>query len=44
MASVVCLHVLNSGRVASSLLVGLSGRTSTYLLRGNVALPSFCYP
>ncbi len=40
MASVVYLQVLYSGRVASSLVVGFSGRTSTYWLRGNVALPS----
>ena len=34
MASVVYLQVLNSGRVASSLLAGFSDRISVYLLRG----------
>jgi hypothetical protein len=33
-------QVLNSGRVASSLVVGFSGRISVYLLRGRVVLPS----
>ena len=38
MASVVYLHVLNSGQFAFSGVLGLSGRISTYLFRGMVLL------
>ena len=37
MASVVYLHVLNSGHFAFSVVSGFSGLISTYLLRGNLA-------
>ena len=44
MASVVYLHVLNSGHFAFSGVSGFSSRISTYLLRGSTGLPSFCEP
>ena len=44
MASVVYLHVLNSGRFAFSGVSGFSSRTSVYLSRGKAGLPSFCIP
>ena len=42
MASVVYLHVLNSGHFAFSGVSGFSSRISTYLLRGMVFSPSGC--
>ena len=42
MASVVNLHTLNSGRLASSFDFGFSSRIAVYLLRGSTGLPSFC--
>jgi hypothetical protein len=41
MASVVNLHALNSGRLASSFYLGRSSRIAVYLFRGNTGLPSF---
>jgi hypothetical protein len=42
MASVVYLHVLNSGHFAFSGVSGLPSRISTYLLRGMVFSPAGC--
>jgi hypothetical protein len=44
MASVVNLHVLNSGHFAFSGVSGFSGLIATYLLRGMIELPSCCWP
>src|ERR1700721_908649 len=44
MASVVYLHVLNSGHFAFSGVSGFSGLISTYLLRVTILLPSCCWP
>ena len=41
-ASVVYLHVLNSGHFAFSGVSGFSSRISTYLLRGMAFSPSGC--
>jgi hypothetical protein len=42
MASVVYLHVLNSGHFAFSGVSGFSSRISTYLFLGIVFTPSVC--